>query len=259
MKAIYPTTGSTLMSCSAIRLLEQEHNSPVPQDVQSCRALAPRLTKLPIELRQSIFDHLLDRSPNGWLHNLRFQVTNELRHKRYYCGRSLFDLPSYLDARLVGSHIRLDVSQYAAELVSRDRAFAPLAFENMTNGKLAGAVCLELSWYHFVRDVDVEMPYHEARCAFEGMDAWDTHPSDLGNSAWPFLQYVKGMLVEALKPLGERYGRVKLRAGHRGLDRKYHGEEAMQMYRDSLVGIADGLVQFGLAKVEVEWIVPYRS
>jgi hypothetical protein len=162
-------------------------------------------------------------------------------------------LPPYLDAELVGPETQSDISRYAAELVSRDRSFAALAFENMSNGRLMDARCLDLPWYHFVRDVDIQMPFHDARCAFEGKDNWDTHPRDLGNSAWPFLEYVRDTLMKALEPLGERGGRVKLRAGHRRLDRKYHGEGATQMYRDLVADVAEELTKLGIVDVKVSW------
>jgi len=197
-----------------------------------------------------IYSHLIDQRPTGIFHQLRYQVTNALGKKRNSCGRYHFGLPPYLDADLVGSATHSDISRYAAELVSRDRSFAAVAFENLS---IMDARCLDLPWYFFVRDVDIHMSLHDARCAFEGKNNLDTHPRELGNSAWPFLKYVRDTLRETLEPLAERGGRVKLRAGYRQLDRKYHGEKAMWMYQDAVHDIAEELRKLGIAEVEVLW------
>ncbi|KAF2833364.1 hypothetical protein CC86DRAFT_365283 [Ophiobolus disseminans] len=242
-------------SKNAMRVLEQAPNSPIPQYTLTSRALSSGITKLPQELRDMIYSHLIDLDPTGWLQDLRFQVTNELRSRRYYCGRYSYRLLPFLDAKLVGPVTQSDVSRYAAELVLKDRTFAPMAFENMANNTLQDACCLGLPWHYFVRDVNVHMSYQDVRCAFEGIPqrAWIWHPKDLGNSAWPFGQYVRDTLMETLRPLGDRGGRVKLRVEQRVLDEKYHGEDAMWGYRDLVVGITRELRKMGLAEVEVLW------
>jgi hypothetical protein len=250
-KAIYTLPRNQTAIDSAIRLLEQAIDSAIPQyAVPSCRALCSKLASLPRELRDMIYDRMLDPF---WLRELRWQAGSRMRIVRWPRGDHL---PHHLQVEYVGERTLCEMSQRAAELVYKEQTLTSLSFEILTMVAWPEIDLLVLPWHHFIRNFRFDVSFFDTLSEFTGIARHDYSfiPENLNDSTWSASEkYVRDTLVQGLQPLLGRRRKVVLRARELWTYQELYGKDTLQRYRQLSASVAKELIVNGVAQVDLVW------
>ena len=170
----------------------QARDAAIPQyGREACRKLTSRVSRLPRELRDIVYEYLMDRDVGQLLRRYIDARTCQYRWNRPSCHPGL---PQYLNAEYLGLETMYEASQRAAEIGLRFQPQFELDVRRALALQLADVRCLDRPWHVFFREIEIRMSYHWALVAFRQTE--DTQiPQNIGSAEWPAF---KSYLIESL-------------------------------------------------------------
>jgi hypothetical protein len=221
-----------------------------------CMNLALKTPRLPRELRDMIYDQLLD---DDFLNNVRDRMRDEFRS--HQDPPADLALPHFFDQEFMGADFFSEVSHRTAEVSRNSGAPLVISIKDLSKADPSTIQCLGLPWHVFFRGVDIQIPLMgllNAKIPL-GKKFYSLQPDSNRAERSLVCHRIDRTLAKGLRPLGKSGGIAvmrmkKLDLWESLLELGRTKEEKMKWYEDSVACFAEELRRSGFGDVRLKGV-----